>query len=187
MYNSATFRTEGSQIKVACRGRGRKKRRRLGKPARFVGKIKKGEEEIRRQAALTFSGGWVNNAHGTQATGSGEVVGSAKWRHKEARMCLFGNLPFLFSFFPLLHHWNRATARFLSLFPATIPKDLCPLGRGATEERGRGRGSRQSRNSGEREGWVEGGLKGKRRKNHDAIIFVPARERILSSSSSRAG
>lgn len=32
----------------------------------------------------------------------------------------------------------------------------------------------------------EGGLKGKRRKNHDAIIFVPARERILSSSS-RAG
>lgn len=54
---NATFRTEGSQIKVACRGRGRKKRRRLGKPARFVGKIKKGEEEIRRQAALTFSGG----------------------------------------------------------------------------------------------------------------------------------
>lgn len=160
MYNSATFRTEGSQIKVACRGRGRKKRRRLGKPARFVGKIKKGEEEIRRQAALTFSGGWVNNAHGTQATGSGEVVGSAKWRHKEARMCLFGNLPFLFSFFPLLHHWNRATARFLSLFPATIPKDLCPLGRGAIEEGEEGAGKveiAESEKDGLKEGWREKG------------------------------
>lgn len=43
--------------KSGVSGKGRKQRRRLGKPAAFVGKIKKSEEEIRRPAALTFSGG----------------------------------------------------------------------------------------------------------------------------------
>lgn len=89
---------------------------------------------------------------------------------------------FLFSSSPPLKSRHGEIFIFI---PGDDPEGFMPSR--SWRDRGRGRGSRQSRNSGEREGWVEGGLKGKRRKNHDAIIFVPARERILSSSSSRAG
>lgn len=78
-------------------------------------------------------------------------------------MCLFGNLPFFFFFFFLFSFPSSSPplksrhGEIFILFPATIPKDLCPLGRGATEEEGRGRGNRQSRNRGEREGWLKEG------------------------------
>lgn len=56
------------------------------------GKIKKSKEIRKGLPTLTFSGGWVNNARGTQPRRAGD--GFTKCHHKEARMCLFGNLPF---------------------------------------------------------------------------------------------
>lgn len=101
-------------------------------------------------------------------------------------ICLF---PFSFFSFllPLLRHRGRATARFLSYSRRRSRRiyALSVVG-GTTEEGGRERGTETSRveiEESEKDGEKEGG---KRRKNHDAIIFVPARERILSSSS-RAG
>lgn len=92
--------------------------------AAFGGKIKK-SEEIRNPTALTFSGGWVNNAHGTQATDLGVDPQSGTIK---SRGCVYSGIC-LFSFlYQAESQWD------FILFSATIPKDLCPLGRSLWKE-----------------------------------------------------
>lgn len=132
------------------------------------GKIKKSKEIRKGPLTLTFSGGWVNNARGTQPRRAGMDSQSAIIKRHG---CVYSGIC-LFPPFPPL---NPDAMRFLSYFSTTIPPgDLYTFSSGS------------KRRACERQKKTEGGERetsGRRsRKNHDAIIFVPARERILRPS-----
>lgn len=109
-------------------------------------------------------------------------------------MCLFGNLPFsirlLLSFFLPLTARPGCREIFILFFDDDLsrPGNLYTFGSESQRKKRRRRWAsgkteeNKSEGGTERKDAGESERRGRSRKNHDAIIFVPARERILRPS-----